>query len=99
MDETNTEVAKRGLHTTAAQGELLETKSLGIAGMTSERCVKKIEKAFHKHPGVKSIKINREEEVATVTFDARRTNMPELHELLLKSGYKPMATVLVAEET
>lgn len=98
MDETNTEVAKRGLHTTDALGELLETKSLGIAGMTSERCVKKIEKAFHKHPGVKSIQINREDEVATVTFDARRTNMPELHELLLKSGYKPMATVLVGEE-
>ncbi len=98
MDETNTEVAKLGIHSTAAHRQLLETKSLGIAGMTSERCVKKIEKAFHKHPGVKSIKINRHEEVATVTFDARQTNMPELHELLLKSGYKPMATVLVGEE-
>jgi len=98
MDETNTEVAKSGLHSTAAKGQLLETKSLGIAGMTSERCVKKIEKAFQKQPGVKSIKINREEEVATVTFDSRQTNMPELHELLLKSGYKPMATVLVGEE-
>lgn len=98
MDETNTEVATRGIHTTAAKGELLETKSLGIAGMTSDRCVKKIEKAFHKHPGVKTIKVDRENEVATVTFDSRRTNMPELHELLLKSGYKPMATVLVGEE-
>jgi copper chaperone CopZ len=98
MDETNTEVATGGIHSTAAQGELLEQKSLGIAGMTSERCVKKIEKAFHKHPGVKKIKIDRENEVASVTFDSRRTNMPELHELLLKSGYKPMATVLVGED-
>ena len=98
MDETNTEVATHGLHTTAAKGELLETKSLGIAGMTTDRCVKKIEKAFHKHPGVKTIDIDRENAVATVTFDARRTNMPELHELLLKSGYKPVATVLVGED-
>ncbi|MGZ4964157.1 MAG: heavy-metal-associated domain-containing protein [Limisphaerales bacterium] len=98
MDETNTEVATRGIHTTAAKGELLETKTLGIAGMTCDRCVKKIEKAFHQNPGVKSIKIDRENAVATVTFDARRTNIPELHELLLKSGYKPVATVLVGEE-
>ena len=98
MDDTNTEVATRGIHTTAAKGELLETKTLGIAGMTSDRCVQKIEKAFHKHPGVKTIKIDRENEVATVTFDSRTTNMPELHELLLKSGYKPMATVLVGED-
>jgi copper chaperone CopZ len=98
MDDTNTEVATGGIHTTAAKGELLETKSLGIAGMTTERCVKKIEKAFHKHPGVKNIKIDRHNAVATVTFDARRTNMPELHELLLKSGYKPMASVLVGQE-
>jgi copper chaperone CopZ len=98
MDETNTEVATGGLHTTEAKGELLETKTLGVAGMTTERCVKKIEKAFKKQPGVKSIHIDRETETATVTFDSRRTNMPELHELLLRSGYKPMATVLAGEE-
>ena len=98
MDDTNTEVARVAFTQPQQKAELLETKTLGIAGMTSDRCVQKIEKAFHKHPGVKTIKIDRENEVATVTFDSRTTNMPELHELLLKSGYKPMATVLVGED-
>jgi copper chaperone CopZ len=96
MDETNIEVAHAGPHLTDLQSELLETKSLGIAGMTSDRCVSKIEKAFRKHSGVKDIVIDRENAVATVTFDSRETNMAELHELLLRSGYKPMESLTTA---
>ena len=97
MDETNTEVAGPGPHSTAAKPEPLITKSIGMAGMTSEKSVKKIELAFSRKPGVKEFHIDRENAIATITFDARQTNMPELHELLLRSGYKPPATV--AEET
>jgi copper chaperone CopZ len=95
MDNTNTELAAGGRHSTAAQPELLETKTIGIAGMTCDKCVKKIEKAFARHAGVKEIQINVENATATITFDTRQTNMAELHETLLRSGYKPVANVLV----
>ncbi len=93
MDETNTEVATIGPHSTAAQPELLDTKTIGIAGMTSERSIRKIERAFSQKTGVKEIQIDRENATATIVFDIRQTNMAELHELLLRSGYKSPATV------
>lgn len=96
MDETNTELAKTGSHRTPVQKALWETKTLGIAGMTSDRCVKKIEKAFRRQPGVREIKINREAAEATVTFDSRITNMADLHDLLLRSGYKPLSHAVTA---
>jgi copper chaperone CopZ len=93
MDETNTELATIGPHSTATMGDLWETKTIGVTGMTSDKCVKKIERAFRRHPGVKDIQIDRESATATISFDARQTNMPELHELLLHSGYKPSVSV------
>jgi copper chaperone CopZ len=92
MDETNTEVAKPGIHSTEAQPELLETKTIGIAGMTSDRCVKKIEGAFRNHRGVREFEVDRENAMATITFDTRVTNMAALHDLLLRSGYKAQAS-------
>ena len=94
MDETNTELAKQGDHSTASLPELLDTKTIGIAGMTSDRCVSTVEKAFTRHRGVKQIQIDRESATATITFDTRQTNIAELHETLLKSGYKPLAHVV-----
>lgn len=93
MDDTNTEVATVGPHSTAALPELLDTKTIGIAGMTSERSIRKIERAFSQKIGVKEIQIDRENATATIVFDIRKTNMAELHELLLRSGYKSPANV------
>jgi copper chaperone CopZ len=95
MDKTNTELATQGPHSTAAQAELWETKIFGVGGMTSERSVNKIEHVLRRHPGVMEIQIDRENATATVTYDPRQTNMAELHELLLHSGYKPPAKMPV----
>lgn len=93
MDETNIEIAKPGPHSTEAKGELLETKVIGISGMTCAECVKKIERAFRGKRGVKKVAVDRDEATATVTYDERQTNLPELHDVLLKSGYKPVDAV------
>jgi copper chaperone CopZ len=93
MDSTNTEMATDGQHSTAAQQEILDTKIFGIAGITSERSIKTIESAFGKTPGVKSVNIDREKGTVTVTFNVRQTNMAELHELLLRSGYRPPVSI------
>lgn len=94
MDSTNTEVATRGHHSTEAQQEILETKILGIAGITSEKSIKTIERAFANHSGVKSYEIDRARGTVRVTFDVRQTNMAELHELLLRSGYAPPTSLI-----
>jgi copper chaperone CopZ len=72
----------------------LETKTIGISGMTCAECVKKIERAFRGKRGVKKVKVNRDDATATVTYDARQTNLPELHDVLLQSGYNAVRNVV-----
>jgi copper chaperone CopZ len=93
MDETNTEVAKPEPHSPEANAEFLETKIIGIAGMTCDKCVETIERAFRGKRGVKNVKVNRADATATVIYDERQTNLPELHDVLLKSGYKPVGGI------
>ena len=93
MDETNIEIAKPGPHSTEAEGELLETKTIGIAGMTCDKCVQTIEHAFRGKRGVRKVKVDRAAATATITYDERQTNLPELHDVLLRSGYKPVGGV------
>jgi copper chaperone CopZ len=66
-----------------------ETRDIGIAGMTCDNCVRRVEKALKGKPGVREVKVDREAARASVTFDTRKTNIPELHDVLLKSGYHP----------
>ncbi len=70
--------------------EVLETRKIGIAGRTSNPCVRKVEQALQQD-GVKEVEINRELAVVKVTFDRRRTNISALHDALLQSGYRPTA--------
>ena len=42
-----------------------------------------------KVPGVQSVEVHPRRERVIVTFDARRTHPPDLHDAILKSGYKP----------
>lgn len=70
--------------------EVLETREIGIVGMTCDNCVRKVEKALRGNPGVKEVRVDRETARATVTFDSTRTDIPALHDALLKSGYRPV---------
>ncbi len=85
--------AKRMQNTGKAQGEaVLETREIGIYGMTCDNCVRKVEKALRSNAGVKDVKVDRVAARATVTFDTTQTDMPALQDALLKSGYQPRAT-------
>ncbi|HLP77058.1 MAG TPA: heavy-metal-associated domain-containing protein [Candidatus Paceibacterota bacterium] len=77
MEETSTEA-------------VLETRDIGIAGMTCDKCVARVEKALRGVKGVKEVRVSRPAARATVTFDAAATSIAALHDALLKSGYKPM---------
>jgi copper chaperone CopZ len=42
-----------------------------------------------KIPGVQSVDVDLARERVIVKFDARKTHPPDLHDAILKSGYKP----------
>lgn len=78
-------------HNETADSGGLETRDIGISGMTCDKCVARVEKALRGVGGVRDVRVDRTAARATVTFERARTDIPELHEALLKSGYKPTA--------
>ena len=42
-----------------------------------------------KVPGVQGVTVDLKRERIVVKFDARKTHAPDLHDAILKSGYKP----------
>ena len=69
--------------------EILETIELATEGEDCDECVRKLRPVLMKIPGVKDVKVDLKRERVTVTFDARKTHVPDLHDAILKSGYKP----------
>lgn len=69
---------------------VFETHEIGIAGMTCDNCVRRVEKALRGVNGVKEVRVDRQAALATVTFDTTKTHIPDLHDALLKSGYRPV---------
>jgi Cu+-exporting ATPase len=78
----------------AQSEETLETRDLVIAGMGCDNCVRKLERALRAKEGVKSATVDGIAGRATVTFDATRTNVPELQQVVAKSGYRADAVEL-----
>ena len=72
--------------------QTLETREIGIAGMTCDNCVRRVEKALRGTPGVKEVKVSRAAARATITFDTTQTDVGALHDALFRSGYRPSAT-------
>ena len=70
---------------------VFETRDIGIGGMTCDNCVRRVEKALRGVNGVKDVHVDRQAALATVTFDTTKTDLPDLHDALVKSGYKPTA--------
>ena len=68
--------------------EAMETREIKIAGMGCDNCVRKLERALRARDGVKDVRVDGIAGRATVTFDRSRVNIPELHEVIAKSGYR-----------
>jgi len=86
MDRTNTQSLERPALS------FFETHEIAIEGMTCDKCVEKIEKALGDQEGVREVIADRGRGIATVTFDTRKTDIPELRDILLRNGYKPTTT-------
>jgi Cu+-exporting ATPase len=81
-------------------------ETLQIQGMTCAACVRRIEGALQKVPGVSSASVNLVTEKATVTFDATKASRAQLAQAVEAAGYgvlplapaPPEATVAPAPE-
>jgi copper chaperone CopZ len=69
--------------------EIQETIEIATEGEECDECVRKLRPVLMKIPGVKDVKVDLKRERVIVTFNARRTHVPDLHDAILNSGYKP----------
>ena len=72
--------------------EILETIEIATEGEDCDECVRKLLPVLKNISGVENVKVDLPQERVIVTFDPRKTHPPDLHEAILKSGYKPAPT-------
>jgi copper chaperone CopZ len=68
---------------------VLETIEIATEGEDCDECVRKLQPVLKKIPGVQDVKVDLPDERVIVTFDPRKTHPPDLHDAILRSGYKP----------
>lgn len=67
----------------------LETREIGVDGMTCEHCARRVEKALRGVEGVKEVRVDLAGARAVVTFDRAQASVPILQDAVVKSGYRP----------
>jgi copper chaperone CopZ len=68
---------------------VVEEIEIATQGEDCDECVRKLRPVLKNIPGVQDVQIDLPDERVIVTFDARKTHPPDLHDAILKSGYKP----------
>ena len=68
---------------------ILERIEIATEGENCDECVRRLSKPLMQIEGVCEVKVHPEEERVIVSFDARKTHVPDLHDAILKSGDKP----------
>ena len=72
-------------------GPVVETIEIATEGEDCDECVRKLREPLLNIPGVCDVGVDTEHDRVIVTFDARKTHAPDLHDAILQSGYKPGA--------
>jgi copper chaperone CopZ len=72
-----------------ADHAILETIDIATEGEDCDECVRKLRPVLENIRGVNDVKVDLKHERVIVTFDVRKTHVPDLHDAILKSGYKP----------
>jgi copper chaperone CopZ len=72
-----------------ADQPVLEQIVIATEGEDCDECVRKLRGPLLQIEGVQDVRVNTGRERVVVTFDARKVHPPDLHDAILKSGYKP----------
>jgi copper chaperone CopZ len=75
-----------------ADHAILETIEIATEGEDCDQCVRRLRPTLMKINGVRDVKVDLRHERVIIAFDARKTHAPDLHDAILKSGYKPGQT-------
>jgi len=67
----------------------METIEIATEGEDCDECVRKLRAPLLCITGVQKVDVDLARERVVVTFDARKTHAPDVHDAILKSGYKP----------
>ncbi len=68
---------------------VIETIEIATEGEDCDECVRKLGPTLLKIAGVREVVADPKKERVIVSFDARRIHPPDLHDAILRSGYKP----------
>lgn len=75
----------------ATDQPVLENAVIAVEGLNDPHCATKIEVALRHLNGVESAVADLDRAEVRVTFDARKTHVPALHDAILRTGYRPAA--------
>ena len=73
-------------------------QQLGIKGMTCASCVRRVEKALSRVPGVLEANVNLATEAAVVTYDPAATAPADLEKAVERAGYHTYNAAVAAPE-
>ncbi|NLY43505.1 MAG: copper-translocating P-type ATPase [Clostridiaceae bacterium] len=83
-------VVKAGYGAKEEQEETVREISIPIAGMTCAACVRAVERAINKLPGIKEVNVNLATEKAKVVYDTSKTRISQIKDAIAKAGYEPL---------
>jgi copper chaperone CopZ len=72
-----------------ADHPILERIEIATAGNDCGECVRALREPLLRLPGVREVEADAGSQRVYVTFDARKTHAPDVHDAILRSGYKP----------
>jgi copper chaperone CopZ len=68
---------------------VIETIEIATIGEDCDECVRQLREPLMRIDGVRDVMMDTVNERVIVRFDARKVHPPDLHDAVLKSGYKP----------
>ncbi len=87
-----------GIEKTGAESEGAATVELAIEGMTCASCVRRVERALSRVPGVTEASVNLATEQALVHYDPRKASLDALLRAVEEAGYRAHVLVRDAAE-
>ena len=72
----------------AGYGVVTDRITVKIGGMTCAACIRTVENALKKLPGVTEVNVNLGTEKATIAYDARQTGKTEIKRAIKDAGYE-----------
>lgn len=65
-----------------------QTVEIRLKDFYFDECIRDAEELLREVDGVVGVKVNTDEDIAIVTYDIRRTSVPQIHDSLLRSGHR-----------